>query len=86
MGAERLEIRFETCVKDSMLNVAVQRKKMGMPAANSHPDHRWAAMRVEDTNAPQRQKKRRDPHLLQRLTEPILGRRFDVSEEAERQV
>src|SRR6266849_4089506 len=64
----------------------IQLKAMRMPFPHTRPGHRWPAARVEDTDATQRQKKRRHPHLPQSLAQPILGWRFHVAQKAERQM
>ena|SRR6266852_2996545 len=86
MRMKGFEIRFETRTKDRILNAPMQRKEMRMPFPHTRPGHRWPAARVEDTDATQRQKKRRHPHLPQSLAQPILGWRFHVAQKAERQM
>jgi hypothetical protein len=53
---------------------------------NKAESSRWPSARVEDTDAAQRQKKRRHPHLAQSLAQPILRRRFHVAQKGERQM
>ena len=53
-----------------------------MPFPHTCPSHRWPPARVKDTDAPQRQKKRRHSHLAQQ----ILRWRFHIAEKAERQM
>ena len=86
MRTKGLEIRFETRIKDRILNAPMERKEMRMPFSHTCPGHRWAAARVEDTDAAQRQKKRRHPHLPQSLAQPILRWCFHISQKAERQM
>jgi putative transposase len=64
----------------------MQRKEMRLPFPHIRPGYRWPAARVEDTDAAQRQKKRRRPHLAQSLAQPILRWRFHVAQKAERQM
>ena len=80
------EISFETRTKDRILNAPMQRKEMRLPFPHIRPGYRWPAARVEDTDAAQRQKKRRRPHLAQSLVQPILRWRFHVAQKAERQM
>ena len=86
MRMKGFEIRFETSKKHRILNAPMQRKEMRMPFSHTRPGHRWPAARVEDTDAAQRQKKRRHPYLAQSLTQPILRRRFHVAQKGERQM
>src|SRR5260370_21459146 len=84
MRMKGFEIRFETRTKDRILNAPMQRKEMRMPSPHTRPGHRWPAARVEDTDATQRQKKRRPPTLPQSLAQPLLRWRFHVAQKAER--
>jgi hypothetical protein len=86
MRMKGFEIRFETRIKGRILNAPIQRKEMRMPFPHSRPGHRWLAARVENTDAAQRQKKRRHSHFSQSLAEPILRGCFHVAQKAERQM
>jgi hypothetical protein len=86
MRMKRFEIRFETRMEDGILDTPMQRKKMWMPVSHTRPDDRRPPVRIEETDAAQRQKKRRHPHVTQGLLQPILRRRLYVADEAERQV
>ena len=86
MRMKRFEIRFETRIKDRILNAPMQRKEMRMPFPHTCPSHRWPPARVKDTDTPQRQKKRRHSHLAQSLAQQILRWRFHIAEKAERQM
>ena len=57
-----------------------------MPFPDADPDHRWAAARIEDSDAAQRQKKRWNPHLVQSLSQPVLCGCCYCSEKAQRQM
>ena len=81
---KRFEIRFETRMKDRILNVPMQCKEVRVSFPHTCPHYRRSAARVEDTDAAKRQKKRRHPHLAQRLMQPILRRRYHVPEKAQR--
>ena len=83
---KRLEIWFQSRMKDCILNAPMQRKEMRMPFPYACPNDRWAPADVENTDAAQRQKKGRHPDLAQSFAQPILRVRFHVAEEAQRQV
>jgi hypothetical protein len=86
MRTKGSEVRFETRLKDRILNPSVQCKKMRMTFSDAHPDHRWPAARVKDTDAAEGQKKRWNPHFAQSLTQPTLRGCFHFAEKTERQV
>ena len=86
MRMKGFEVRFEAYLENGILNPPVQRKEMRMPFPHSNPNHRYLVARLEDTDAAQRQEKRRNPYFAQCLNQPFLPCRFHFSKKTEGQM
>ncbi len=86
MGMKGPEIRFETHAQDRILNALMQRKKMRMTFTDTHPYHRWSAVRIKDTDAAEGQKEGWNPHFAQSLTQSILRACIHIAEKTQRQM
>jgi len=80
------DISFQANLKYRVLNPPMQQKEMGMSFTYTDPNHRWPLPRVEDTDTAQWQKKWRNTHLAQSLSQPICRRRFHPAQKAESQM
>jgi hypothetical protein len=86
MRMKGLQIRFNTRMKNSILNTPMQGKEMWVPSPNTCPNDGYLSPRAKDTEAAQRQKKRGHTYFAQSFPQAVLRGRANVAEKTERQM